>query len=511
MAYNEKDYKYYASNPKKISADLDEELLLALVDINSSWLGYMKPYDLDFVKKVIEVDPTTFEFVDRNILTISFLEEIISQYPFLIQYVYEPNEALIKLALSTDLNTIQYFTKLSDDLKIWVLNQNGMLLKYIPPSEQTETIVEVAIKQNIEAYENAAIKNLYLDKIVLNIDARRVDLISDYHPELIEYIVEYEPKMISKFIDDPVLTDEILYRTIEKNPQVFRFIKNPSYELIEFATKLDITLLDYLPYDKKLIESLIPTNGLALEYLRKKDLRNIKIAVEQNILALKFIPYPRAFLIDYAFKVDGIALQFIENPTDEQYLDAVQRNGYAIEFVPSDKQTKTIQTSALSSIGTKAIPFITEPYDNDIILEIITQEPGYIFKIDEPTDEQFITSFTLSGQLMLFYDGWEEKFSTEVKVAALTSDGSILEYFKTLTKTYIMAALESFAPALQWVERQDIEMAKAAIETDIRAIFFVDPTIMDEELLNLAYELDPDFFTRTEGELTFEQWTELIK
>jgi len=33
---------------------------------------------------------------------------------------------------------------------------------------------------------------------------------------------------------------------------------------------------------------------------------------------------------------------------------------------------------------------------------------------------------------------------------------------------------------------------------------------MDSELLTLAIETDPDYFTRTEGELTWEQWLEII-
>ena len=73
----------------------------------------------------------------------------------------------------------------------------------------------------------------------------------------------------------------------------------------------------------------------------------------------------------------------------------------------------------------------------------------------------------------------------------------------------VFAAMESFPAAIQWYDYQDLEIAKAAVEADVRVLYFVKQSVMDEELLALALELDPEFFTRTEGEMTWEQWQAL--
>lgn len=510
MAYTDKEFAYYAKHPKKITSELPEDLLLALVDIDSSWMGFMKPHTLDFIEKAAEVDPTTFKFAERSVLTPQFLEKIISKSPFLIQYVYSPSDTLIKLALSKDLNTIQFFTELSPTLQKFVVEKNGMMLKHIISAEQTEELIEIAITQNIEAYKYAAIKNLRFDKIILEKDPTRVDLISEYNVELIDYILDYNPRTIVEFFGTPELTIERIKRSIEKDPEIFRLIENPDLDLMEFTAKLDLNMMQYMDYNEDFIKSMLPINGLALQYLRKKDLRSIVTAMENNVLALDYLQNPRNFLIMYAFELDAIALKYIENPTPEQYQDAVQRNGYTIEYVPEEFQTKTIQTAALAGAGIFAIPFITKPADEDIILEIIRKEPSYIFKIENPTDAELEAAFDSAGQLMLYFDNWEERFSTSVIEAALSGDGSILEKVKNKTIRLSIAAITSYPLALAWVTNQTYDMIKIAIEKDPRTLYFADKSLIDGELLDLALSIDPDFLTLQTGEMTFEQWQNRI-
>lgn len=418
MAYTEKEFNYYIKKPKQINAELDEDLLLALVDVNSSWLSYMKPHTLDFVKKVIAIDPTTFPYADRNVFTIQYLEEVITTTPTLIQYVYEPNDTLIKVALESDLNVLPYLGVLNQNIYKWIVGKNGLMLSKIPSTEQNQDLVEIAINQNYKAYKTAAFKNLYLDQIVLAEDNKMVEFISDYHIELIADILEYNPMFLIKFVGEEALTDELIRLAIAKNPQVFRLIPEPDMSLMQYSALLELSLMDYMPYSEELINYVIVRNGLALEYVKKKDLYTIKEAITQNVLALQFVTDPRQHLIDYAFSLDGLAIRFIENPTAEQYTYAVNDNGFAIEFVPHEYQTATMQLRALSECGTAVIPFI-DPLSNDVILELLRIEPSYIFATEEPTDEMYSAAFEANGQLILFYDDWTHFFSDDVLVATL--------------------------------------------------------------------------------------------
>ena len=510
MSYTEKEFNYYLKRPEKINVTLDEDLLISLINVNASLFSYMKPHTLDMVKKAMTINPSIFQYADRTVFTIKYLEEVINMYPMLIQYVYEPNGDLIKIALKKDLNILQYLKKIPKSTQEWILSQNGMMLEYIDAAEQTEALVEIAIRENINAYKYAHVKTLALDLIVLEKDPTRVDMISDFHPELIDYVVNYNPKFITKYFNTPeIITDELKRRAISVDPSVYRLIPDPDLDLMKYAALTDLDLLEYMPYSSDLISYVIKHNGLALKYIVKKDLRTIRKAIEQNVLALDYVEYPREFLIDYAFKKNGLAIKYIENPTVEQYEDAVHRNGYAIEFVPPESQTKSIQLSALSGAGAFAIPYITNPVDDDISLEMIRKEPGYIFKIKKPTDRMFKTAFESTGQLILFYDNWEKRFSVEIIEVALTEDGTILEKVKNKTKAMVLAAINSFPACIKWYENQDLEIAKAAVEKDVRALYYVKQSVMDEDLLALALKLNHDFFTRTDGEMTWEQWQAL--
>lgn len=508
MAYTEKDFNYYIKKPKQITSALDEDLLLALVDVNSSWLSYMKPHTLDFVKKAFSIDPTTFPYADRNVFTIQYLEEVITLNPFLIQYVYEPNEDLIKLALSVDLNSINYLGPLSQSIYNWILGKNGLLLSKIQATLQNQEMVETAIRQNIKAYKNAGFKNLYLDRIAVEADVQMVEFISAYHEELITYILEYNPFFINKFIGSSELTESLIKATILKNPKVYRLIPNPDMELMKYSALLDLELVDTMPYSEELINYVLERNGLALKYVKKKDLFIIKKAITNNVLALKYVSDPRQHLIDYAFSLNGVAIQFIIDPTPAQYAWAINNNGYAIEHVPHEYQTADLQLRALSECGAKVIQFIN-PLSDDVTLEILRIEPVHIFSIEAPTEAMFVVAFEANGQLILFYDDWTTFFNNTILTATLSNDGTLLEHIENKTSSMITAAINNFPVAIKWVRHQTTAMAITAVEIDPRVLFYVDPSIMDEYLLNLATEINPDYFTKIAGELTWAQWLEI--
>lgn len=509
MSYTQDELVYYSKTPSNITVDIDESLKLKLINQDVSLIKYMTPYSTEFAIKAYETDPSVFKYIDRAVLTIKFIERVVSEYPLFIQYIYEPAIWLIKLAVNKDPNVLQVLPKIPDEIYEYLLQKNGLILEHIRAANQTENLIKIAITQNINAYKYAHIKNLEFDRYILSIDSRRVDLISELHPELIEPIIKYNPRFITRFFNTPeIITEEIKRIAIKEEPEIFKLIKNPNFELCKYAVTINYELFEYIPFNQELLDYLLTINGLALKYVLKKDLRTIKLAVENNVLALKFIDNPRQFLIDYAFGVDGIAIQFIKNPTNEQYLSAVKRNGYAIEFIPINKQTKEIQMYALAGAGAFANKYIT-PIDSEVTLQMIRLEPGYIFKIENPTDDMYFTAFGTTGQLILYFDNWETKFSTTIKEEALKQDGTILERVVNKTKRLIMAALSSFPYALQWVTYQDLEMAKTAVNSDVKSLYYVAPTVMDTELLDLVMSIDPGYFTRTEGELTFDEWIAL--
>lgn len=511
MSYTEATLNYYKKNPTHITADLDTDLLLALIDFNAENIQYVKPQTAELIYAAYNIDPSVFKYIDFSKISIQFLEQAIADNPIMIQHVYSPSPDIMKLALFHDLNVLPYIEKYLDtSMYEWLLSQNGLVLEFIPAGKQTENMVMIAIQQNIESYQYAHIKTKETDIFVVEQDASKIPLISNYWPELIIPLIEYNPRFITKFFKYPdLITQDIIKLALDGDPTIYKTLKNPTMDIMKYTVDLDINMLDYIPYNQELIDYAISTNGLVLKYVKKKDLKTIKNAISENVLALDYVEYPRQFLIYYAFQRDGLGLKYLSDPTYEQCLDAVERNPLAIQYVPENLMTKEIQLYALMG-GNKIIPYIN-PVSDEVTLQILRMEPNYIFLIENPTSEMYITAFGTEGILIRFYANWNDIFNVEEISAALSQDGSIFEFVKYKTKRLALIAINEYPPAIQWTDFQDLEIAHLAVSLDPRTLFFVDRHIMDSELLALALELDPDFFTRTEGELTWEQWLELTQ
>lgn len=512
MAYTEEEITHYKKNPPKINAELSDDLLNALIDYDAENIRYIKPQTFEQIKRAFSVSDTAFKFFDLTKVSIQFIEQAVAKNPSLIQHIYYPSLDVMKIALAADLNVLTYVEKYLDtEMYNWLLSQNGMVLEFIPAGKQTEELVLTAIQENIEAYKYAHVKTKATDMYIIQQDPSKVSWISHYWTELMEPIIRYNPKYLTKFFSmkGVKVSKDIIKLALDKAPELYRAIPNPDVDIMKYAIKLDIDLFRYMPYNQEVLNYALETNGLVLKYIKKKDLRTIKLAVQQNVSALDYVTHPRKFLVDYAFKKSGLALKYIENPTYAQCLDAVKRTPAAVEFVPPEFLTKEMQLYALMG-GPSTIPFIGEPVDTDVANQILTIYPGYIFKMSNPTDAMYITAFGIEGRLMLYYDDWNTRFSIDTIAAALRSDGTIFEQVVNKSRTYAMVAIENFPAALQWTGGiQDLEMCYLAISKDPRTIKFVNKTLLNKKMLDMVMEFGDEYFDRAEGEMTRKEWLQL--
>lgn len=511
MAYTEANLVYYKKNPKHITSDLALDLLEALIDYDPENIQYIKPQTFDLIKRAYAIDRASFKFFDLSKVTIQFIEKVVDENPLMIQYVYQPSPEVMKIALARDLNVLVYIEKYLDTAMYkWLLSQNGLVLEFIPAGKQTEELVLIAIKENLEAYKYAHCKTQATDSYIIEQDPSKVSMISYYWPELMEPIIEYNPRYLTKFLgmENVDVPKEIIKTALRSSPDLYRALPNPDIDIMKYTLTLDIDMFPYMPYNQEVLDYALETNGLALKYIKKKDLRTIKLAIGQNVSALDYIQYPRQFLIDYAFKLNGLALKYIQNPTAQQCMDAVKRNPMAIQYVPDEHRTEEMQLYALQA-GPDVVPFLGQPKSEQVANQILSIDPSYIFKIANPTEAMFITAFRAEGRLMLYYDDWNTRFSSDVIAAALLSDGTIFEQVIKKSKKLALAAIEEFPPALQWVTFQDWEIVEAAINRDPRTIKFVAPELITERLLDLVMEKGREFFDHTQGEMTWEEWLEL--
>lgn len=512
MAYTESEFTYYKKNPEHITADLPADLLNSLIDYDAENIRYIKPQTFDLIKRAYAVSHASFKFFDLSKVSIQFIEKAVSENASLIQHVYYPSTDVMKIALAKDLNVLVYIEKYLDNtMYTWLLSQNGMVLEFIPAGKQTEELVMTAIQENIEAYAYANVKTKATDMYIIQQDPSKVSWISYYWPELMEPIIRYNPRYLTKFFSMPgvVVSKEIIKLALNGSPELYRAIPNPDVDIMKHTISLDVDMFKYMPYNQEVLDYALETNGLVLKYIKKKDLRTIKLAIQQNVSALDYIPYPRQFLVNYAFKQNGCALKYLIDPTYSQCLDAVKRTPKAIEFVPAEHMSKEIQMYALMG-GPEIVRLLGQPADDEVANQILIIDPGHIFKINSPTDAMYITAFGVEGRLIMYYDDWNTRFSIDVISAALKSDGTIFEQVVNKSKAYALAAIENFPAALQWTGGfQDLELCYAAIKKDPRTIKFVNKNLINETMLDMVKAAGSELFDHTEGEMTWEEWLQL--
>jgi len=512
MAYTKSELNHYKKHPEEITASLDSDLISELIDYDPKNIKRI-PQTVDLIERAYARDPQIFRYVDFSVITPSFLDRVIDAHPLYIRYIRYPSPELIKKALIKDINVMPHVEKyLTESMFEWLVSRNGLLLQYIPETKQTLQMTTLAIHNNVKAYKYAHNKSKETDIYVVTRDTTQINSVSYFWPELIDYFVNYNATYITKFFYDypGFVTPPRLKVILDAEPELYQTIPNPSLDIMKYALSLNIDMYVYMPYRMDLLEKTLETNGLILKYYRKKSLKTIKNALNSNVRALDYLEFPRKFLIDYAFSKDGYALKYIENPTYDQCFDAVKRNWEAFQFIPPQFVNAEIQLYAIATGGLKVLPILGVPKNEDVIMQLLNLQPSYIFKIEQPTSKMFQAAFAAEGQLIMFYQNWNSKFNSDEIGAALSQDGTILEYVKNKSKTLALIAIRKYPLAIQWtIEFQDLEIAYTAVNGDPRALFFVRKDVLDAELLKMALTLDPDFYTRAEGEMTWEEWLEI--
>jgi hypothetical protein len=151
--------------------------------------------------------------------------------------------------------------------------------------------------------------------------------------ELCKLCINYNCKLLKYVINQ---TDELCKMAIEKNPSMLKYVINQTDELCKMAILFDYNTLKYIVKEKKTFEICkfaIDRNVMAIQYIlsdKKSDIYELcKIVVKKYGKILQFIPN------------DFIQL-FNENEKINIYKLAVEQNGLALQFIPIEYRTSEI-------------------------------------------------------------------------------------------------------------------------------------------------------------------------
>lgn len=248
-------------------------------------------YDMWF--DAVKCDVRLFQYVPEEHRSEEMCYYAIKRRAYYIEYVHEQTEELCRLALKQSPEVIQQIIEPTDEMK-WFALKNGVSLHSI--ENPTEEMIEYALQQRIA--DITAVKNL--------------------KPEWVEKAIRFDPYLVI-YLD---VTEELKWSALRLQPNIIRYIRNPSMDMKMFAVQSDRELFIY-------VASMTEDNNAYHE------------------LALLAVDYP-----------DN--LQYVKYQTEEICLKAVSLDGSVFEHC--HYQTQEIIDTALANVD-----------DPDIVLRWLNQ------------------------------------------------------------------------------------------------------------------------------------------
>lgn len=276
-----------------------------------------------------------------NIITNNMIEMIIDKHPGLLNTI-NMNEITMEqqfMILKTNSSLFEKISDPSNNIILFVLSINGLLLKHI--LFQTQEIVMTALYNNLNAIMFAKYQNTMIRDYVINKNC-----------------------LLFPHITDNLLTSKICAMGVQQNCHLLEFVPMDLQTEVMClqAVNSNMSCIRHIKISTPAIDIImVKYNGLMLEYINDKNYELCLYAVMNNGNALKFVP---SELITY-----------------DLCKQAVMVDKMSIQHVPSVFQSDELCDIALD-ITPNNIKYIINPSEN-IIIKTAMKYPYSVSYIDK--------------------------------------------------------------------------------------------------------------------------------
>ena len=357
------------------------------------------------------------------------------------------------------------------------VNNNGLALEFVPQEQRTDNVLQVAVNQNGLALELIPDdqRTEEICKIAVAQNGLALELVpDDQRTEEICKIAVAQNGLALKYIDEMLLADLLTkdcYICAEKidsklGKEAYQQIPQEENNCILIALNQNGLALNLVPIRQRTQEmclAAIRQNGLALEYvppyLKTPDICDA--AVKQNGLALEFLPviiYDKQEIYSAAVKQNGLALKLVpeEQRTDKMYLDAVKQNGLALELVPVEQRTDKMLLEAVKQ-NYLALKFIQKEQRTDKIYQAaVKQNELALMCVPDTQKTTDICQTALNKNVFLLKYVPKEVMSEKMCLNAVNQNGLALKYVPSemMTLEMCLAAVNQNGLALKYVPEE---------------------------------------------------------
>jgi Domain of unknown function (DUF4116) len=319
----------------------------------------------DGTKFQIHVKKTGIQFMDATDTQVNtnILRERWNELKTIIYWMLEQNGLALKY-VPEDYKT--------PELCHLAVEQDGLALYDVPGKYQTHELCRLAVEQNALAlqYVPEKHKTPELCRLAIQNDGIALQHVLEKHriPELCRIAVE-QNGMALYYVPEEYRTHELYQLAIEQNALTFRDISENqrTYELCCLTVKQDGSMLSFVPTKLKkpdLCRLAVEQNGQAL-YDVPKDLRTpelCRLAIEQNGWAIMDVPekYQTPELCRLAVEQNVWVFYYVpeEHRDEELYRysnlcihQVIKQDGCALDYLPGHLRTPELCRLAVEQNG----------------------------------------------------------------------------------------------------------------------------------------------------------------
>ena len=361
-----------------------------------------------------------------------------------LEFIVNPSRAVIKKALYTFPNSIQYIDNPTEEQQLISINNDPSTFQFI--KNPTDTVVEEAIiarPSNIQYIPNPTLKQM-----IVAVDRRPESIrFIKNPPEAVQLVAVTQDGESIQYIQDP--TEKVEFAAVETHPVAIRYIPNPSEELQLIVVQQNYNSVRHIDNPTEKVQLLaVQQDGSTIRHFVSKRVPSEAVqlaAVTNNGSALQY-------LISLGFKP----------PSEEVVMTAVKQNGMAIQYIPDPSEE--LQLIAVENRPDN-VRFIKNPTQR-VQTYVVEKAPREVLYIKNATPETQLLALKLDGQLINMFSNP----SPEIQLIAVQSNPRAIFQIRNPTEEAQIAAVKAVPTLIKNIPNPSKAVQMAAAEGDPVAV-----------------------------------------
>ncbi len=327
------------------------------------------PQDEEICLRALRERGCRLTLADITVRTRGIEEEAIKKSASNIKHVENPSDDLLMFAVGVSTEAISYIKSPSKELQEEAVSRAPDALKYIKKDDQILEVCEMAVFASPSTIKYAQLQTEQMCQVAVGRNGKNLQFCQHRtyevchtavfsNPAALEFADIQDEEMalhavkadglLLKHVKDQ--TKGIVAQAVHQNPKALEFVKEQTSELCKKALAANPDVWPHADYlddsDKVLIASRSWKN---LQHMRNPTQECFEAALEQNGMAIKWIPEPTEEQKYKAVEVTPFAISRVPSPSPELARMAVEKAPLALGLLDESLRTEELCRLAYES------------------------------------------------------------------------------------------------------------------------------------------------------------------